>query len=273
MKAIHTKSMSFEEMKGSFPDIIYKYRKLNDHYHLSILKSKEIYFAPPSSFPDPLDCKAEVDYAGLDSREKYLWVKNIMWKKYPLETYPWIVLMSREKLKESHLHDSKWLRNEQAKWFDRFDAETGVFSATAEHLNEKMWKEYADNHSGFCVGFNSLDLFPKIGFGGPVQYCKKLPRVLPEPMHTLREQMCYQYLFKEEKWEFEKEYRLAMRFKASEAPNRRTLVVPAKAFNSIIFGKLVSEPKLQAIRGILHPDLANVPIYKVNDHMKLDEIK
>jgi hypothetical protein len=40
-----------------FPETVYKYREAEKEWHRSILSEREVYFAPPGSFEDKLDCK------------------------------------------------------------------------------------------------------------------------------------------------------------------------------------------------------------------------
>tara|TARA_B110000908_G_C10223573_1_gene436679 strand:+ start:1226 stop:1393 length:168 start_codon:yes stop_codon:yes gene_type:complete len=49
------KLASFEEMKGEYPDILYKYRTWSDKYHKTVLTQKQLYYSPPSEFKDPKD--------------------------------------------------------------------------------------------------------------------------------------------------------------------------------------------------------------------------
>ena len=48
---------SFEEMKGEFPEILYKYRSWDDSFHKKVITHRELFFSPPTWFEDPKDCR------------------------------------------------------------------------------------------------------------------------------------------------------------------------------------------------------------------------
>lgn len=51
------------------PDIVYKYRDWENELHKTIITDRKVYFAEPTSFEDPLDCKIEVDYESMTDKE------------------------------------------------------------------------------------------------------------------------------------------------------------------------------------------------------------
>ena len=53
---------------AKIPETLYKYRDFRDN-HLSILKTKQVYFAKVASFNDPFDCGIPVRYDLLSEQE------------------------------------------------------------------------------------------------------------------------------------------------------------------------------------------------------------
>ena len=49
---------NFADME--FPPVVYKYRNWNDQNHKTIITQKEVFFASPSSFDDPHDCRIPI---------------------------------------------------------------------------------------------------------------------------------------------------------------------------------------------------------------------
>jgi hypothetical protein len=82
MEIIETISKkTFEEM--NLPDTIYKYRNWDDPFHKTIITQQEVYFAKPTSFEDPLDCKNPVRYDLLTDKDIYNHYLDHSKEKYP----------------------------------------------------------------------------------------------------------------------------------------------------------------------------------------------
>src|ERR1700722_3532081 len=67
----NTNTLSFKESIKLFPQVVYKYRKTNDPYHKNILTERQVWFAAPSTFEDPFDCKIPIRYDLLDRKQLY----------------------------------------------------------------------------------------------------------------------------------------------------------------------------------------------------------
>lgn len=46
---------------------------------------------------------------------------------------------------------------------------------TADCNNDEMWRKYANNYQGICVGFDTDLLLECVGGDGEVEYVEKLP--------------------------------------------------------------------------------------------------
>jgi len=117
-------------------EILYKYRPL-DCRSLSILRNRELYFSDPKHFNDPVDCQIEIGKAvqtaiAIAARENPALIEKL--KK----------LIKLDDLYNKIQSDVK---------------STAIFSLSKQENNTLRWSHYAENHTGFSIGF---DLPPDI---------------------------------------------------------------------------------------------------------------
>ena len=137
----------------------------------------------------------------------------------------------------------------------------GVLSLTEKNALPDMWQKYAGEHTGICVGFDSKTTFRFFGGGGKVQYYKVLPTIYPSPKHSFIEQITIQVYSKEEKWEFEQEYRTQKFFPVDVATDEdRTIKLPKEAIKEVIFGALMPEEAKQEVMKLISFELPHVNI-------------
>ena len=104
---------------------LFKYREFNKS-SIELLINRELWFAEPKSLNDPFECQ-----------RTYSSVLDATWEKHEAsESYK---LEIDEKL-------SKYLNK------------TGICSFSRTRKNQLMWAHYADEHKGFCIGFNQREL-------------------------------------------------------------------------------------------------------------------
>lgn len=254
----------FEEMKGDYPEILYKYRAWNDPNHKKVITKKQLFFTPPSWFEDPNDCRLVVRYDLLTNKEKIKWIEYKLRKEEPNKTRQYYRSKARDLYKLSPLSDQKEISKLQKKNFDEFDVRTGILSLTENPYNEAMWEKYSDNGRGYCVGFNSIVLFELLGGGGKVKYVPTLPRVFPEPIHTREEQIFYQIFYKEDKWAFEDEYRTHTFKYEPLTHENRIIEVPKEAFSKIILGKNMNDANKEDLLNSISDDIKNIEIIEMS---------
>lgn len=131
----------------------------------------------------------------------------------------------------------KHLGNELDKIIDTY----GIYCTTDKPTNKHMWKIYADNHTGFCIEFNS-DLFePK-----EVKYERDIPSLdltnmikkyfnISELDDTYGMELHEKLFIKSEKWIDENEYRYVMSGHIKNS-NRLLKKYKPENVNAIIFG-------------------------------------
>lgn len=168
--------------KSEVPDRLYKYRGFND-YTIEMLTCDRIFYADPSSFNDPLDCKPTV-HANISNdklekilehfiherilAEKSVAAKSLKYKgpktKDRIESL--INMKVQEILEElryhagdpefgndfatSHCKILRWkIKEELLMRYER-----GIFCLTSKAICPLMWSHYGEEHRGICLGYS-----------------------------------------------------------------------------------------------------------------------
>lgn len=118
-------------------DILYKYRAYLPRA-LEILTEREVYFATPDQLNDPYDCRISIRRALEEAIEKADRDGN---------------RTVQERLERLRAMDQI---------FEKMESDigsVGVLSLSRTPTNVVMWAHYAENHRGFCAGFQLSDRF------------------------------------------------------------------------------------------------------------------
>lgn len=262
MNSIHTqkpiiKQISFEEL--DLPQTVYKYRDWKCAKHQTILTERQVWFAQPSSFKDPLDCKIPIRYDLLtecDIYNKYLQSSK---EEHPERTRQQHRKFARGWTKKSPIKNKERMKEFEKESFNDFDIRFGVFSLTANPKSNEMWKSYSADHTGFCVGFNPKIAFSFFGGGGEVRYLNELPIIMPPPIHDQDTQHFHQVFSKLKKWEYEEEYRVH-KFHINPSELQRTITLPIEAYSEIIFGAHIDQQDKKEITDIVKINFPQVAL-------------
>ena len=261
MKLVDSKIVTLDDV--DLPETVYKYRTWNNDFHKRLISHQEVFFAAPSSFKDPLDCKFPIRWDLLTDQQifnKYL--TNSM-EDHPERTEQEHIDFAKYWFANSPIRDERQRTLLTTQVMKEWDERIGILSLTAEPHLEEMWVKYAENHQGFCVGFYPKILFNFLGGGGEVTYVKKIPIILPTPGHSFEEQRFYQVFNKMEEWRFEKEYRTTIFRREGLTTQNRTRVIPTEAFTEIILGKNISDK---------HKDEIELQVSSKMNHVTLIEL-
>jgi hypothetical protein len=256
MEIISKGLANFHEMKGKYPEVVYKYRVWDDENHKKVITNQELYYSPPSKFPDPNDCKGAIQYNLLTKEERIKFIEYKIRENNTGQSRNFYRSESRRLFKTSPLRDNNKINELNRETFEEFNQRFGVLCLTPNPKIMKMWNDYSNDHKGFCVGYYSEYLFEQLGGGCKVFYEKELPVIYPNPIHSQDEQHIYQVYFKEEKWSFEDEYRTHTFNISPLSKEDRTVIVNPRAFKELILGaKLSSEEKQEIVNSI--PSILN----------------
>jgi len=197
-----------------------------------MLVNRQMWLSKPDMFNDPFDCALTPGVAKTseDSRHQLFQVIDELYSPAEAEAVK-VGMVNKNQIKTTAEDD-----DEQVKTHIAEALKMGIFSLSSTWNNILMWSHYANNHTGFCVGFeraNTEANFLSHHMCRPVQYTDQYPN-LNRVVH-LSDVNLYT---KARDWEYEKEWRLV-----AKAGNQ-LLPLPAP-IRSIIFG-LKASPEIIA---------------------------
>lgn len=255
------KTKHIDKIKFKYPTVLYKYRCWDNDLHKKILTEKKLYLASPKEFEDKHDCNVPENFPSKDELYNFFLDKaendNPQWTRQEKRKF------AREWAKKSPLAHPDALQKLINDFNQKFNSRFGILSMTADCNNDEMWRKYADNHQGFCIGFNTRLLFESIGGGGEVQYVEKLPTI--DFMKDNFEQKHIKKIFyKEKKWSFEKEYRLHKMWTHNATNDERNIEIPNNCIVKIILGKKMPFHMKEEIKKIAKSQYPDAEIIENN---------
>lgn len=265
--------ISYDEI-DDLPEVVFKYRNWADNYHKEILTEQIVFMARPTSFEDPLDCKSQKRYDLLTEEQIFNKYYQDSLKLHHNWTEEQHQKFAADGFAQSPMRDKNKIKLLQEKHFKQFDNRFGVLSLTANNLNEAMWTKYSDNHKGFCVGFDTKNMFVHLGGGGHVEYYDQLPDILP--FDSFEEENFKQIFAKQSKWTFEQEYRTHRFYKNPIATNDdRRIKLPKDCYKQIIFGSQMAQDHINQIIDTCKEQQLAVDFFKVvniDNQMSLEKL-
>jgi len=201
-----------ESIKQFAPPVVYKYRAdWNKLFHKEFITKQMVWFAAPRDLNDPYDIRTPIQF-DVSEIEHPIFLSKL--KRYLQANNPNTAFTERDinVICENKLNE---IRKDPKSYFEKnyrdireggiYDR-VGLFSCTTDELNETMWAHYGNNHKGFVVGFNTLELSRNLFCSiGPVKYKNEIPHYnfLDFEMNGDFDT----YFLKSKKWEYEKEFR------------------------------------------------------------------
>lgn len=153
--------------------ISHRFRPIHK-FTIAELVNEEIYFASPSRFNDPFDCRIDV-----------------------------------RKVLQNHATDQKAIEV-----VAKLVGEVGVACFTYDLNNTLMWSHYAQNHEGLCITYeipeqHIIDNQDKILGWSPVRYDpQEIEKLLIEKKDEPEELITILLSSKSESWQYEQEFRI-----------------------------------------------------------------
>ena len=238
------------------PPVLYKYRLWSNPYHRKLLEDNTIYLSPPKDFEDKLDCNPAYVYpTGLC----LFWYLLNYKKDMPFRER---VNFANKWYKKSPLHYPKELAELKAQLDDDFNNHFGVLSLSTDYHNDYLWFKYADRHKGFCVRYDWDKITSTIRGGGEVIYVNKLPVVdLVHDNDYMK--IAKTILYKEMKWEKEKEYRLFKIWTEGELVERN-IKLPKDTIIKVVLGKNMRDIEKKEIKMIISQNHPNTKILEMH---------
>ena len=191
------------------PATLCRYRSVSDLARSRTQKVVETslhYFASPTSFNDPFDCRPNFTLDGTeDAVRNYL---RGMWARQAphmseAERQAEVDAILRDPSRDPRVPENNKLF--AAAYDSLVTAQVGVLCLSEAHDDILMWSHYADCHRGICLIYETNYEF--FAHAQPVRYERERPRVNPITQST--EQMLHNAIFtKSGDWAYEKEWRI-----------------------------------------------------------------
>lgn len=201
-------------MEIAFPKYLYKFRSFRSENHERILTDRELYFPSPDKFNDPFDCSIAMRYEDFNKQEflRY-WIDSYK-REHPgipdHDARQW----AKEFYKKSRTPEGNraMVQAQMEVMAEIRSGKIGVFSLSANLKSILSWSHYADCHTGFCIGFHTINLKQWIDQSGslelnPVLYSMDYPLINAYRMSD-EEKTKMMLSKKSREWEYEAEYRI-----------------------------------------------------------------
>lgn len=272
--------ISHNNQEQAEPEYLYRYRPF-DKYSKDILTNNQLWFASPSSFNDPFDCKAMFDKTNITEDD---W-KGYFELLYQNTTTPLDINLQQfveRGLLSVHNDKEKaenWIQkiSEIGESFSRLK----ILCLSERRNNILMWSHYADNHKGFCLALNKniIEEWSDKIILLPIDYRDKFPsfRETYEKLNYMiakgiqkGDENTYPFnaYFKSPHWKYEQEWRLLkIPYQGDEGEIKVDgLSIPfsPEMLTGIIFGCEMNEKNKDAIRYLvqLNPKMEHVKYHQ-----------
>lgn len=193
-KMLENPNISYSEVKkyvGQYmPQKLYRYRTFDQYYKSNIMDG-QVYLACPNTYNDPFDSAVKFDYKRC---------VEVLLGKNSANLFPEI-LSSDPKLRilfENHYRDT----------FDGFKEYVKMACFSEKKDSILMWSHYAENHSGFCIEYDTQknSLFNELAL--PVIYMEERYDAT-ECLLTQSKNIAFNpIIYKDISWSYENEWRL-----------------------------------------------------------------
>lgn len=241
----------------TYPKVIYKYRDWDNSNHKKILTENRIYLSSPRDFEDKMDCNVPEIFPRKEELYDIFLAKSK--EENPTASRQVHRAFARYWSEKSPLANPVQLKQNVESFNTEFNNKFGVCSLTADSKNPDMWEKYANNSTGICIGFDSSKLFGVVGGGGEVMYVDELPAI-DFINDNFVEKHSKNIFFKEDKWAFEKEYRLHKFWEGIPTQDDRNILMQDECVVEVILGKDISDENKAEITELVGRKYPNASI-------------
>lgn len=238
--------------KAKCPPLLYRYRRIDEKGWLEGLITRgEHYFARPSEFNDPFECRPLTHYdpRGPKTREHIAKRARQIW---PHES-PARRLQRTEQL----LRRFREPRQLKADGYSNLADRVGILCLVERPDNLLMWAHYGAAHQGVCIEFDTSEWLFRVA--GQVQYSDTYPVV--DTANQTPQAVAESFLWTKSKdWHYEEEWRIISYPLNSPSTSSRVRevtelmrgpglhVIPRKLIRRIIFGLKTPQSAIEQVQ-------------------------
>lgn len=251
------------EEARKIPESLYRFASFDaDKHYEELIRDNRLYFAQPSEFNDPFECKIAPDFT-LYTREIWQSVyRKLADEEIALNREPFfgeIINQDIDYMLENPKHHIESFRS-------MFNLLLGICCFSEKKDNLLMWAHYAKGHRGICLEFNGpmmqshfLSYQRRIGqtiFLTPVRYEREYP-LLSLPLEDLVTWSQTVYTTKSTIWKYEKEWRLIYLYGGKEKPRYNDSIL-----KNIYLGVGCGNTEINIIRELIKNKSPKPKLYK-----------
>jgi len=218
---------------------LFKYYRLNDRTE-SLICGSQLWFSAPTGLNDPFECRPWLEFEHTDNQLVEGMARQLRRRNPDLTPHAATADAVGIFLQGRHRNPEMWhaLRSDIT---DRLSKEIGMFCLSEHNNSILMWSHYAQDHTGFCLGFEATPYTPFFGAALKVSYSDELPHI--EAFNTpAAEQIDKIFLTKFSGWSYEDEWRI---IDHDEGPGLHAY--PSELLKSITFGIRTSRQNRERI--------------------------
>lgn len=260
------------------PDLLYKYRSVSDN-SLSALQDDVLYSSPPHLFNDPFEGNIEISipatiqnyyqqvYEQLRKNYSFLPLRTVhSSEEYFLSIAAGFGKTAEEITSQIPLHSimnhlgslsNNKLKHDLNVMQQQIRNACNICCLCEENNNLLMWSHYADQHKGFCIGYNIKALnndVTELTF--PVLYRDTNYYEITDAADINSSLAMYTLTLKSTKWSYEKEWRIF--YEPKTIPHAEPLPTPC----AIYLGEKMACTDESKVYNICCSK--QIPIYKMN---------
>lgn len=221
-------------------DVLYKYGRLNENSE-ALFTTPTIWFSSPAKLNDPFECRPWFTFEG-DRDQIVETISTILRRIYPYLTPNDATARAVGIVLEGRHRDPAIWEALRRNVVSMLGTNIGLCCLSANNDSILMWSHYADNHCGYCLGFEATDNTPFFGGAQQISYDDKFPTV--DFFNTPHEQQVdLIFLTKFSGWRYEAEYRIIDHQEGAGLHS-----YPVELLRSVTFGLRMPEADRARIR-------------------------
>lgn len=250
-----------KDVEAQTHPVIYKYRTWENAFHRKIVTDNEVWFAHPYTLNDPYDIRPPYNFVAdnIDWNAARQKIKDAGRSIEPYLSEAELDSEVDKRLTQIKINPIDYFqRNRKDYILDKTHYDNiGVLSCCSSFSNEAMWAHYGNNHCGFAVGFNTVELARTLNctFGYVDYNDKPLDYFILGNNEGLLGKEIFQ---KSAKWSYEEELRFLT--VGIGIYRNRANKYPLSAVNEIVLGLTTSEAIQNEIISAAEKSLPNIPI-------------
>ncbi len=153
------------DFEGILPERVYKYRTWSDQYHKKILTHDQLFFSTQEKLNDPFDAFFPFHYHEDQMTEENvkLKLKQTVRNLSPLISQADLDVLTAKRMAEVNFFSNDYWIESIPVFQEMINKNVGICSLANQFDHHGLWTHYGDGHRGFCLGFDTNNLYNSTG--------------------------------------------------------------------------------------------------------------